>query len=67
MWGSAAPVSAPSEGSFFDAKKGVGVRSDLTPNAAKAKYEPTSEERTAIDKFEARKAASRAPRLKVLN
>jgi hypothetical protein len=37
------------------------------PNAAKAKYEPTSEERTAIDKFEARKAASRAPRLKVLN
>jgi hypothetical protein len=37
------------------------------PNAAKAKYEPTSEERTAIDKFDARKAASRAPRLKVLN
>jgi DNA replication protein DnaC len=30
MWGSAAPVSAPSEGSFFDAKKGVGVRCDLT-------------------------------------
>src|ERR1700716_1696679 len=30
MWGSAAPVSAPSEGSFLDAKKGVGVRCDLT-------------------------------------
>src|ERR1700716_3453967 len=34
MWGSAAPVSAPSEGSFFDAKKGVGVRCDLTAQVA---------------------------------
>jgi hypothetical protein len=37
------------------------------PNAAKPKYEPTSRERSAIDKFLARSAANPAPRLKVLN
>jgi hypothetical protein len=37
------------------------------PKAAKPKYELTSQEQTAIDKHLARKAASPAPRLKVLN
>src|SRR5260370_11538364 len=37
------------------------------PNAAKPKYELTSQELTALKKFSARKAAKPAPRLKVLN
>src|SRR5436190_9942941 len=37
------------------------------PNAAKPKYELTSQELTAIKKFVARNAAKPAPRLKVLN
>src|SRR6266404_5231632 len=37
------------------------------PNAAKPKYELTSQELTALKKFFARKAAKPAPRLKVLN
>jgi hypothetical protein len=37
------------------------------PNAAKPKYEPTSQEQAAIDKFFARNSARPAPRLKVLN
>ena len=36
------------------------------PNAAKPKYELTSRERSAIDKFLARDAANPAPRIKVL-
>jgi hypothetical protein len=36
------------------------------PNPAKPEYEPTSQERTAIDKHRARKAASPAPRLSIL-
>jgi hypothetical protein len=35
--------------------------------AAKPKYEPTSQELTAIKKFVAQNAAKPAPRLKVLN
>jgi hypothetical protein len=37
------------------------------PNAAKPKYEPTSQELTAIKKLVAQNAAKPAPRLKVLN
>jgi hypothetical protein len=37
------------------------------PNAAKPKYEPTSQELTAIKKFVEQNAAKPAPRLKVLN
>src|SRR5688572_4303439 len=37
------------------------------PNVAKPQYEPTSQERTAIDKYLDRLAASPAPRLKALN
>jgi hypothetical protein len=37
------------------------------PNAVKPKYEPTSQEQAAIDKFVAHNAAKPAPRLKVLN
>ena len=42
------------------------TRKKLQPNAAKPKYEPTSRELSAIEKFLARNTGDPAPRLKVL-